>query len=77
MNIFGDLIHSYLAEADGIVVGFTVNPLGQTGERIVHLGRLMTQDEKKEFEEISGLSLEGGASLRPGTQEVPSLKPME
>ena len=75
INIFGDLIQEYMAPEDGIVIGHAVNPLGQTGERILHLGVLMNAEEKKEFEQISSCSLEGVASERPGKQEIPSLKP--
>lgn len=76
INIFGDVAHTYLAEEPGIVIGYTVNPLGQTGERIIHMGKLMTPEEKMEFETLSGFSLEGNATVRPGTQEIPSMKPM-
>lgn len=37
-NGFGDIIREYLAPEDGIVVGKSVNPVGQTGARILHLG---------------------------------------
>jgi predicted deacylase len=37
-NAFGDQIRSYTAPRDGIVVGRSVNPVGQTGARILHLG---------------------------------------
>ncbi|MBK7409992.1 MAG: succinylglutamate desuccinylase/aspartoacylase family protein [Saprospirales bacterium] len=37
-NIFGDLIKEYLAPEDGIVIGKSVNPINQTGGRILHLG---------------------------------------
>ena len=76
VNIFGDVMHEYLAPEDGIVIGHAVNPVGQTGERILHLGRLMTAEQKLEFEQVSGCSLEGVAEERPGAQDVPSLKPM-
>lgn len=39
-NIFGDLIQAYHAPYDGIVIGKSTNPVGQTGARILHLGRL-------------------------------------
>ena len=76
VNIFGDLIREYHAPEDGIVIGHATNPVGQTGERILHLGVLMTEDEKREFESISQYSLEGIASDSPGKQEVPSMKPL-
>lgn len=37
-SIFGDVMRRYVAPEDGIVVGKSVNPLNQTGSRIVHLG---------------------------------------
>ena len=37
-NIFGDVIREYAAPEDGIIIGRSVNPLNQTGSRIVHLG---------------------------------------
>lgn len=37
-NVFGDMIEEYLAPEDGIVIGKSVMPVGQTGSRILHLG---------------------------------------
>ncbi|RMG23505.1 MAG: peptidase M14 [Bacteroidetes bacterium] len=37
-NIFGDIIQKYFAPEDGIVIGKSVNPVNQTGSRILHLG---------------------------------------
>lgn len=37
-NIFGDIIKEYFAPEQGIVVGKSVNPVSQTGARILHLG---------------------------------------
>lgn len=37
-NIFGDLIKEYFAPVDGIVIGKSVQPINQTGGRILHLG---------------------------------------
>ncbi|RMG83405.1 MAG: peptidase M14 [Bacteroidetes bacterium] len=37
-NIFGDLIRKYTAPEKGIVIGKSVNPVNQTGGRILHLG---------------------------------------
>ena len=59
VNIFGDLIHEYRAPEDGIVIGHCVNPLGQTGARIMHLGVLMDEGDRQKFEQISGCSLDG------------------
>ncbi len=37
-DIFGDLKKTYIAPEDGIVIGKSVNPVNQTGGRILHLG---------------------------------------
>jgi predicted deacylase len=37
-NIFGDLITDYKAPQEGIVIGKSINPINQTGGRILHLG---------------------------------------
>lgn len=37
-NIFGELIQEYKAPEDGVVVGKSVNPVGDAGARILHLG---------------------------------------
>lgn len=37
-NIFGDLMKEYFAPEDGVVIGRSVNPINQTGGRILHLG---------------------------------------
>lgn len=39
-NIFGDLIQEYFAPVDGVVIGKSVQPINQTGGRILHLGVL-------------------------------------
>lgn len=41
-TIFGEPVATYHAPWDGIVVGKSVNPLNQTGSRILHLGQGMT-----------------------------------
>lgn len=43
-NAFGDMIREYAAPEDGIVVGKSVNPVGQTGARILHLGIVAPDD---------------------------------
>ncbi|MEZ4287215.1 MAG: succinylglutamate desuccinylase/aspartoacylase family protein [Polyangiales bacterium] len=40
-NAFGDLVRTYTAPFDGIVIGKSVNPVGQTGARILHLGTVV------------------------------------
>lgn len=37
-TIFGQLIKTYYAPEDGIVIGKSVNPINQSGSRILHLG---------------------------------------
>lgn len=37
-NPFGDVITTYRAPEAGVVIGRSVNPVGQTGARILHLG---------------------------------------
>ncbi|NJM96667.1 MAG: hypothetical protein HC800_05245 [Phormidesmis sp. RL_2_1] len=44
-NIFGEVICQYRAHYDGIVIGKSMNPVAQTGSRIVHLGAIAAPDE--------------------------------
>ncbi len=37
-DLFGTLVQKYFAPEDGIVIGKSVNPVNQTGGRIIHLG---------------------------------------
>ncbi len=53
INIFGDIIRRYHAAEDGIVIGHSVNPVSQTGSRILHLGVLMNEVEKRDLNRIS------------------------
>lgn len=57
VNIFGDLTREYFAPDDGVVIGHCINPIGQTGARIMHLGILMDQAGRDEFVRVSGCSL--------------------
>lgn len=43
-NAFGDVIRTFAAPHDGVVIGKSVNPVGQTGARILHLGRVAPED---------------------------------
>jgi predicted deacylase len=43
-NAFGDIIREYHAPEGGIVIGKSVNPVGQTGARILHLGIVASPD---------------------------------
>ena len=38
VDIYGDPICDYAAAEDGVVIGHAVNPIAQTGARILHLG---------------------------------------
>lgn len=38
-TIFGERVQTYTAPEDGVVVGRSVDPINQTGSRILHLGR--------------------------------------
>lgn len=44
-NAFGDAIREYDCPRDGIIVGKSTNPVGQTGARIVHLGDIARGDD--------------------------------
>lgn len=37
-DVFGDVQREYLAPEDGVVIGKSINPINQTGGRILHLG---------------------------------------
>lgn len=37
-NVFGQIIKEYHAPQSGIIIGKSVNPISQTGSRIIHLG---------------------------------------
>ncbi|CAL2103044.1 conserved protein of unknown function [Tenacibaculum sp. 190130A14a] len=39
-DVFGRVLKEYYAPEDGIVIGKSINPVGQTGSRIIHLGIL-------------------------------------
>lgn len=43
-NLFGQLVQEYRAPHAGVVIGKSVNPTGQTGARILHLGRIAPDD---------------------------------
>lgn len=42
-NAFGDVVREYEAPHDGIIIGKSVNPVSQSGSRIVHFGILDSQ----------------------------------
>lgn len=53
INIFGDVIRKYHAPEDGVVIGRSVNPVSQSGARILHLGILMSDDDRQKLSTIS------------------------
>ena len=53
INVFGDVIREYHAPERGVIIGRSVNPVSQTGSRIVHLGVLMTDDERTKLVRVS------------------------
>ncbi len=42
-NIFGDLICEYKAPEEGVVIGRSANAVGQTGARILHMGKITNE----------------------------------
>nr|WP_243435956.1 succinylglutamate desuccinylase/aspartoacylase family protein [Acanthopleuribacter pedis] len=48
-NVFGDVVREYRAPEDGIVIGKSVDPVGQTGARILHLGQKYTDHALQAF----------------------------
>ena len=60
-NIFGEVIAQYRAPHDGIVIGKSVNPVAQTGARILNLGHIAPADSRliyaqKDIEVKTGMS---------------------
>jgi predicted deacylase len=53
INIFGDVIREYHAPEDGVVIGHSVNPVSQSGARILHLGVLMNEEDHQQLVRIS------------------------
>ncbi|MCB9596165.1 MAG: succinylglutamate desuccinylase/aspartoacylase family protein [Sandaracinaceae bacterium] len=39
-DVWGDVVREYHAPFSGVIIGRSTNPVGQTGARIVHLGRV-------------------------------------
>jgi len=42
-NVYGDVVREYHAATPGIIIGRSVDPVGQSGARVVHLGRLAAE----------------------------------
>lgn len=45
-SVWGDVVAEYAAEHDGVVIGRSVDPVAETGARIVHLGRIATDPSR-------------------------------
>lgn len=39
-DVFGNILREYFVPEDGIIIGRSIDPVNQTGSRILHLGRL-------------------------------------
>ena len=48
-DIFGDVLQEYQAPHDGVIIGKSVEPVTQTGARIVHLGHLSEGPELEAY----------------------------
>jgi predicted deacylase len=60
-NAFGDVIREYHAPEDGIVIGKSVNPVGQTGARILHLGVVAPEQHGFQRRSAGRPTLEAGS----------------
>jgi predicted deacylase len=60
-NAFGDVIREYHAPEDGIVIGKSVNPVGQTGARILHLGAVAPAEHGFQRRRSGSAKLEASA----------------
>ena len=72
-NVFGDVLREYHASHAGIIIGRSVNPVGQSGARLVHLGQVAP--EVHDFiPRASGPSPAASdpAAAKPVTDEVSS-----
>lgn len=49
-DIFGNLIHEYVAPEAGIVIGRSIDPVACTGDRILHLGIVVDSVEDLKFQ---------------------------
>lgn len=68
-NAFGDLLHTYEAPKDGVVIGHSINPAAETGARIVHLGHVVSPEDRR-FSRL-GLHNAPAPELEPGRQPGP------
>lgn len=68
-NAFGDTIREYFAPEEGIVVGSSANPVGQTGARILHLGIPAASDNEFLRREPLEPMSQRGAGLPPPSQD--------
>lgn len=54
-NVFGEVIREYRAPEDGVVIGKSVDPVGQTGARILHLGIKYSDQALQAFQKEIGV----------------------
>lgn len=45
VDVFGQVVREYRAPHDGVVIGHSVDPVARTGSRLVHLGRVATEED--------------------------------
>lgn len=69
-NIFGEVIKQYRAPHDGIVIGKSVNPVAQTGARILNLGHIANPEEHPTF----CVSTDSDAQTADPVSQAPSLE---
>lgn len=46
-NAFGDVVREYHAPSRGVVIGKSVDPVSETGARILHLGQIAAPDDPR------------------------------
>jgi len=56
-NPYGDIIAEYHAPESGVIVGHSVNPVSQTGARILHLGVPALEDDPRFHYRFSDLEI--------------------
>jgi uncharacterized protein len=72
-NIFGDVLCEYRAPFDGIVIGRSVNPVAQSGARILNLGAIATAEHPGFYTRIEDTSL-GETSSAETSLGTPTLE---
>jgi uncharacterized protein len=71
-NIFGEVIEQYRAPHRGIVIGKSVNPVAQTGARILNLGAIASPEDYAIFEclEDEGSPGDNGEGMAPTLENL-------